>query len=112
MNNIKEKYTCDACRYTFESDKLPDRCPDCGKLQVRRASESEIYMNMNIVLTRRKSKKSAVQRPLILNYYFIVAICQFPLNRKSLLSTVKVPLIDFSICLSLNPTCKQYSVPL
>ena len=43
MNDIKEKYTCDACRYTFESDKLPDRCPDCGKLQVRRASESEIY---------------------------------------------------------------------
>lgn len=42
MNDIKEKYTCDACRYTFESDKLPDRCPDCGKLQVRRASESEI----------------------------------------------------------------------
>ena len=43
MNDIKEKYTCDACRYTFESDKLLDRCPDCGKLQVRRASESEIY---------------------------------------------------------------------
>lgn len=43
MNDIKEKYTCDACRYTFESDKLPDRYPDCGKLQVRRASESEIY---------------------------------------------------------------------
>ena len=43
MNDIKEKYTCDACRYTFESDKLPDRCPDCGKLQVRRANESEIY---------------------------------------------------------------------
>ena len=43
MNDIKEKYTCDACRYTFESDKLPKRCPDCGKLQVRRASKSEIY---------------------------------------------------------------------
>lgn len=42
MNDIK-KYTCDACRYTFESDKFPNRCPDCGKLQVRRASESEIY---------------------------------------------------------------------
>ena len=42
MNDTKEKYTCDACRYTFELDKLPDRCPDCGKLQVRRASESEI----------------------------------------------------------------------
>ena len=37
MSDIKEKYTCDACRYTFESDKLPDRCPDCGKFQVRRA---------------------------------------------------------------------------
>ena len=43
MNNIKEKYTCDACRYTFESDKLPDRCPDCGKIQVRPANETEIY---------------------------------------------------------------------
>ncbi len=55
MNDIKEKYTCDACRYTFESDKLPERCPDCGKLQVRRASKSR-YMSINIVLTTRKSK--------------------------------------------------------
>ena len=29
MDSMKEKYTCDACRYTFESDKLPVRCPDC-----------------------------------------------------------------------------------
>lgn len=43
MDSMKEKYTCDACRYTFESDKLPDRCPDCGKMQVRPANEAEIY---------------------------------------------------------------------
>ena len=43
MDSMKEKYTCDACRYTFESDKLPDRCPDCGKMQVRPANETEIY---------------------------------------------------------------------
>ena len=38
------------------------------------------YMSMNIVLTMKQSKKTAVQRPLISNYYFIVVICQFPLN--------------------------------
>lgn len=43
MNDIKEKYTCDACRYAFESDKLPDRCPNCGKKRVRPANETEIY---------------------------------------------------------------------
>ena len=24
-------YTCNACRYTFPAESLPDRCPDCGK---------------------------------------------------------------------------------
>ena len=43
MNDINEKYNCDACRYTFESDKFPKRCPDCGKLQVRQASKYAIY---------------------------------------------------------------------
>ena len=56
MNDIKEKYTCDACRYTFESDKLPDRCPDCGKLQVRRASESEIYEYEHRCLRMRSAR--------------------------------------------------------
>ena len=23
-------YFCDACRYCFSAEKLPDRCPDCG----------------------------------------------------------------------------------
>ena len=22
--------TCDKCKYTFQSNALPDRCPDCG----------------------------------------------------------------------------------
>ena len=41
-------YYCDACHYCFESDKLPDRCPDCGaqtykeKAAVRPASKNEI----------------------------------------------------------------------
>ena len=41
-------YYCDACHYCFESEKLPDRCPDCGaqtykeKPAVRSASNNEI----------------------------------------------------------------------
>ena len=41
-------YTCNACRYTFPAESLPDRCPDCGKTQwhenpaVRPATKKEI----------------------------------------------------------------------
>ena len=41
-------YFCDACRYCFSAEKLPDRCPDCGavahnnKKAVRPASKTEI----------------------------------------------------------------------
>lgn len=41
-------YYCDACHYCFESQSLPDRCPDCGALKhhdkpaVRPASDVEI----------------------------------------------------------------------
>jgi len=41
-------YYCDACHYCFESQSLPDRCPDCGavmyreKSAVRLASDEEI----------------------------------------------------------------------
>ena len=41
-------YFCDACHYCFEADRMPDRCPDCGKTHwndtpaVRPASEKEI----------------------------------------------------------------------
>lgn len=32
---------CDACHYTFASDTVVDRCPDCGKHTVRSATEKE-----------------------------------------------------------------------
>lgn len=41
-------YFCDACHYCFEGTSLPDRCPDCGKIQwhehpaVRPATEEEV----------------------------------------------------------------------
>jgi len=41
-------YFCDACRYCFSAEELPDRCPDCGaqtykeKPAVRPASNKEI----------------------------------------------------------------------
>lgn len=34
--------TCEACRYTFVSDKDLIQCPDCGKSQVRKATGKEI----------------------------------------------------------------------
>ncbi|RHR45541.1 hypothetical protein DWX10_28040 [Clostridium sp. AF18-27] len=41
-------YYCAACHYCFEAESLPDRCPDCGKIQwrenpaVRSATEKEV----------------------------------------------------------------------
>ena len=41
-------YFCDACRYCFSAEQLPDRCPDCGavaysdRLAVRLATDTEI----------------------------------------------------------------------
>lgn len=41
-------YFCNACRYCFFAEKLPDRCPDCGaqiykeKPAVHLASNDEI----------------------------------------------------------------------
>lgn len=39
--NECELYTCMACQYTFESPEMPDQCPDCGKTEVRPATELE-----------------------------------------------------------------------
>jgi len=41
-------YFCNACRYCFSAEELPDRCPDCGaqtykeKPAVRQANNHEI----------------------------------------------------------------------
>ena len=32
---------CDHCYYLFESEELPEQCPDCGKREVRPANEQE-----------------------------------------------------------------------
>lgn len=42
MKETKSYFTCDTCRYTFVSDKEVERCPDCGKLQVRAATQDEV----------------------------------------------------------------------
>lgn len=35
-------YTCENCRFLFESDHDVDQCPDCGKFAVRLAIQDEI----------------------------------------------------------------------
>lgn len=35
-------FTCNEFKYTFVSEKTPERCPDCGKIAVRKATEEEI----------------------------------------------------------------------
>ena len=34
-------YTCEKCHYIFRSPLLPYSCPDCGKNNVREATERE-----------------------------------------------------------------------
>ena len=47
-------FFCDACRYCFSAEELPDRCPDCGaqiykeKTAVRLASKMEIAKLLKI----------------------------------------------------------------
>lgn len=35
-------YTCNACQYTFADTGNPEQCPDCGKTDIRPATEGEI----------------------------------------------------------------------
>ena len=44
MKQEKKVYACETrdCRFLFESEKEPERCPDCGKTKVRLATEREI----------------------------------------------------------------------
>ena len=34
--------TCISCLYTFEATAIPERCPDCGKPTVLKATDKEI----------------------------------------------------------------------
>ena len=40
--NYSMFYTCKKCLYTFEAKYKPDQCSDCGKREVREATEKEI----------------------------------------------------------------------
>ena len=41
-DQFKRYPTCETCRYTFVSGEDLIQCPDCGKPQVRKATEKEI----------------------------------------------------------------------
>ena len=34
-------FICDHCHYVYSAEALPHRCPDCGELAVRPATEAE-----------------------------------------------------------------------
>ena len=44
MEKEKTLYACETriCRFLFESEEEPERCPDCGKKNIRLANEREI----------------------------------------------------------------------
>lgn len=34
-------YTCDACRFIFPAENLPERCPDCGKESITKKAKKD-----------------------------------------------------------------------
>ena len=42
MVRITMFFTCNKCKYTFEAADAPERCPDCGKIAIRKATGEEI----------------------------------------------------------------------
>lgn len=47
-------YACDACRFLFERTNEPERCPDCGKFNIRPAVEEEIKEYENRLLENER----------------------------------------------------------
>ena len=47
---MAEIFICNACRYIFEKSDNIDRCPDCGKMDIRPATngEQEEYHKLRI----------------------------------------------------------------
>lgn len=41
MECSKIVYTCKRCRYMFEEKEGAERCPDCGSLLIRHATDKE-----------------------------------------------------------------------
>ena len=42
VNFMEKYYTCNKCKYTFCAEEGCEQCPDCGKHDVRPATEQEI----------------------------------------------------------------------
>lgn len=53
-------FTCNKCLYTFEDISIPERCPDCGKIAVRIATEEEIkeYRQNKLLFDREEDEDS------------------------------------------------------
>lgn len=53
-------FTCKKCKYTFEVADVPERCPDCGMIAVRTATEEEIkeYRQYRLLFDREEDENS------------------------------------------------------
>lgn len=53
-------FTCNKCRNTFETISIPERCPDCGMIAVRKATEEEIkeYRQYRLLFDREEDENS------------------------------------------------------
>lgn len=52
-------FTCADCCYTFVSDEEVKRCPDCGKLKVRAATQDEVeaYIRVRKEIAQEENKQ-------------------------------------------------------
>ena len=60
MEDLEEPFfTCEACRYTFIANEDVERCPDCGKLKVRKASSKEIdeYKRIRLEIAQEENSR-------------------------------------------------------
>ena len=60
MEDFAESFfTCEACRYTFIANKDVKRCPDCGKVKVRKASSKEIdeYKRIRLEIAQEENSR-------------------------------------------------------
>ena len=53
-------FTCNKCKYTFETAETPERCPDCGMIAVRKATKEEIkeYRQYRLLFDREEEEDS------------------------------------------------------
>lgn len=56
-------YTCNKCKYTFCTDKKCDRCADCGKKDIRPATEDEINQYLKFREEFKEGKRSIDKVP-------------------------------------------------